>query len=100
MCSYLYPFLLSQMDGLGHGRRITCMAATGNVAGGDMGKQQMLITHPLPYITIEVYPMRLQNASVRILKILQILKKVTRARTRNVHRFCSREFACPRISEG
>ena len=63
------------------------MASAGNIAGRYNGKQQGLITNTLAYITIQVNPMHLQGQLVRILKILQILKKVTRMSTREEYPF-------------
>ena len=63
------------------------MAAAGYIAGGDKGKKGSFISNPLPNIAVQIDMIFFQFQVLKILKILQIPKPVTRIRTREVRRF-------------
>ena len=87
VCPYFYAVFLCQGSGLQHRISIPGMAPTGDIAGGDIGKQGSLISNPLPYIAIQIDMVCFQLQLLRILKILQIPKPITRISTRDVATF-------------
>ena len=87
MRSYFDVVIPCQSNRLPHGISIPGMAATGYIAGGDIGKEGGFVSNPLPNIAIQINVVCFQFQAVRILKILQIPKPVTRISTREVAKF-------------
>lgn len=87
VCPDLYTVFPRQDGCLPHGISIPGMTAAGNIAGGDMWKEVSLVPNPLPYVAIQINSVRFQFQLLRILKILQIPKPVTRISTREVITF-------------